>query len=201
MTIKLLLLFIFVAVLYSCDNDNAIKQKGEPSNDTNSTVTLDVENESHIEESDCVFDTSTYKFTTEALKKYRDNIKFAWDSKDKSATTILDNGDTLNLSIGGCNHFGYSATLYCSINFDNTKELIKKAHWLAKTFFDNGFESKYDECIKKGQYEPSYNYDTINIKSFDIIDRDTSVTNMIYEGFTFFRAGDRTKIVISGYIN
>ncbi len=201
MTIKLFHLFIFVTFIFSCDNDSAIKQKRQPSNDTVSSVTLDEENESHFEENDCVFDTSTYKFTTEALKKYRDNIKFAWDNKDNSATTILDNGDTLNISIGGCNHFGYSATLYSSIHFDNTKELIKKAHWLAKTFFDNGFDTKYDECIRKGQYEPSYNHDTINIKSFDIIDRDTSETNLIYEGFTFFRTGDRTKIVISGYIN
>lgn len=196
MTIKLFSLFISVAVIYSCNNDNAVQQKNQPSNDTKATVTL---NETQFEENDCVFDTSTYKFTTAVLKKYRNNIKFVWDSKENSATTQFDNGDTLTLSIGGCNHFGYSATLYSSIHFDSTKALIKKAHWLAKTFFNNGFDTKYDECIKKEQYEPSYH--TINIKSFNIIDQDTSETNMVYEGFTFFRAGNRTKIVISGYIN
>ncbi len=201
MTIKLFLLFVLVMVISSCNNNTAVKQNNQPPNDTKATVNLNEKNETQFEENDCVFDTSTYKFTTTALKKYRNNIKFVWDSEENSATTQFDNGDTLTLSIGGCNHFGYSATLYSSIYFDNTKALIKKAHWLAKTFFNNGFDTKYDECIKKGQYKPSYYQDTINIKSFDIIDHDTSETNMVYEGFTFFRAGNRTKIVISGYIN
>jgi hypothetical protein len=201
MNSKLLPFFIVVVVISSCANDNAIKQNNQPNNDTVATRTLDEKNKPLLEENDCVFDTNSYKFTTDALKRYNKHIQFVWDSKQKSATTRLNNNDTLQLSIGGCNHFGYAATLYSSIHFDNTKELIKKAQWLAKTFFDNGFDTKYDECIRNGQFEPSYNYDTINMKSFDIQDQDTSITNMVYNGFSFYRAGNRTKIVISGYIN
>jgi hypothetical protein len=201
MNSKLLPFFIVVAVISSCANDNAIKKNSQPNNDTVATRTLDEKNKPLLEENDCVFDTNSYKFTTDALKRYNKHIQFVWDSKQKSARTRLNNNDTLQLSIGGCNHFGYAATLYSSIHFDNTKELIKKAQWLAKTFFDNGFDTKYDECIRNGQFEPNNNYDTINMKSFDIQDQDTSITNMIYNGFSFYRAGNRTKIVISGYIN
>lgn len=150
---------------------------------------------------ECVFDTSTYKFTTQALKKYKSNIKYTWDDKEKEAKTVLQNGDTLTLHIGGCDHFSYSATLITSISFDDTKALTEKSKWLAKTFFDGGFDSKYDSCISKGHFKLTDSYDTKNLKAYEIIDPDTTITNMIYEGFQFWKLDNKTKIVISGYIN
>lgn len=69
----------------------------------------------------------------EALEKYRKDIKFSWSGKEKEAMTIFENGDTLLLHIGGCDHFISSATLLSSISFDDTKTLKEKSKWLAKT--------------------------------------------------------------------
>jgi hypothetical protein len=195
----LTLIFFLSFIITSCSNSKIISNDTLSNKDSsNGTMTKNFKDD---EIRECVFDTSTYKFTTEALNKYKKNIKFTWNDKDKEAETVLENGDVLILHIGGCDHFSYSATLITDIPFTETKILTEKSRWLAKTFFDNGFDSKYDKCISKGLYQEEDSNDKKDLKSYQIIDSDTTETNMIYEGFQFWKLDNKTKIVISGYIN
>ena len=203
MTRQITILFLLTTLTVSCSDNSKSVQADNVSSDSLANKTADsLTNDTNAgADNDCVFDTSTYKFTTEALKKYKQDIKFVWDDKEKEAKTILENGDTLVLHIGGCYHFSYAARLYASTPFADTKVLTEKSRWLAKTFFDNGFDTKYDQCISTGQIKESESRDPQNIKMFEIIDSDTAITNKVYDGFLFERQQRGTKISIDGYIS
>jgi hypothetical protein len=194
-----LVILLLTYLIYSCSNSESQSKRTTLSVD--SSLNIKTEDLSQTIDQGCVFDTSIYKFTTQALKKYKSNLKYTWDDTEKEAKTVLENGDTLTLHIGGCDHFSYSATLITSISFDDTKALTEKSKWLAKTFFDNGFDSKYDTCISQGHFKQIESYDKEELRAYKIIDTDTTITNMIYEGFQFWKLENRTKIVISAYLN
>lgn len=193
------IIFILTSIIISCSYSD--KNLNSTTLKADSLKQVEPEDFKQVENNDCVFDTSTYKFTTQALRKYKSDIKFTWNDLEKEAKTVFDNGDTLTLHIGGCDHFSYSATLITDLPFTETKALTEKSRWLAKTFFDGGFDSKYNDCISKGLFKEEEGIDKENLKSFEIIDPDTTMTNMIYEGFQFWKLNKKTKIVISGYIN
>jgi hypothetical protein len=172
-----------------------------------SADSIDYEGSEEMQD-ECVFDTSTYKFTTEKLKKYQHNISYRWDSWRAEARTVLADGDTLWLHIGGCDHFSYMATLSTALSIADSAALMEKTRWLARTFLDMGFDTGYDEMIIKRQFElgehstagKEYHYGVITSS-------DTAVTNHFhdgfhfYDGFSFTRSGTRTRIEIAGYIN
>ncbi|MDF3078150.1 MAG: hypothetical protein K0S09_2039 [Sphingobacteriaceae bacterium] len=193
------IVFLLTAVIISCSNSS--QKSNSKSLKIDSLKKVEMKGFTEPENSDCVFDTSTYKFTTQALRKYKADIKFSWDDIEKEAKAVLENGDTLSLHIGGCDHFSYSATLVTDIPFTETAALTEKSRWLAKTFFGNGFDSKYDSCISKGLFKEVEIAEEQNIKAYQIIDRDSAMTNMVYEGFQFLQVKDKTKIVIGGYLN
>jgi hypothetical protein len=152
-------------------------------------------------EDGCVFDTSTYKFTTEKLKKYKPNISYHWDQWQAEARTVLDDGDTLWLHIGGCDHFSYTAVLGTSLTITDSAALMEKTRWLARTFLENDFDTKYDKWIAQGQFERDGNSVYGERLFYNTVDPDTAVTDHVYEGFSFTRRGARTRIEITGYIN
>lgn len=154
----------------------------------------------------CMFDTSTYKFTTEAIRRYNPNLQFFWDSSAAMATVPLPGGDTLLLHIGGCDHFGYSAQFFTdAVHFDDDDYLPEKAKWLAQTFFLSGFDKDYAYFIDKKHYRPSSEINDIpesKRRCFEIVNPySTTVTNHIYEGFCIEKLGNRAVVRISGYIN
>jgi hypothetical protein len=171
-----------------------------------STFTKQIEDQTSDEnvtydDEECVFDTSTYRFTTEALKAYDKNISFHWDTETASALAKLNDTDSLILHIGGCSHFSYSAIFITdSSKFKDHNYLIEKTKWLAESFFSNGFDDKYTDCIDNKQYqlEESTRQDVLY---YSIIDQDITVTDHVYEGWTFEKTGPKTKIVLSGYQN
>ena len=148
---------------------------------------------------DCIFDTSSYKFTTEALLKFDKALKYKWDNEIKQAKAVLSNGDTLCLSIGGCDHFGYTASLVTKTPFNSTDSLLNKTRWLAKTFFDDGFDS-YDQLIARNKFNKSED-STPLYSRYDVILSDSIPENHIFEGFSFEKQENNTIIEISGYIN
>ncbi len=195
---KYLLFFALVILSFSgCMNHSKSEKQGT----TIDSVTTAKPAKVAVVSDGCVFDTASYKFTTDALLKYRDDIKYTWNSKKGEAMTVLENGDTLLLQIGGCNHFSYSATLLSSIAFEDTKSLTDKSKWLAKTFFSAGFDKNYDALITEGKYEINEHYYPKSVKAYEMTPTDTTVTDMVYEGFTFESLGKRTKIHISGYVD
>lgn len=148
---------------------------------------------------DCIFDTSSYKFTTTALLKFDKAIQYKWDKETKQAKTVLNNGDTLYLSIGGCDHFGYTARLITKTPFNTTDSLLNKTRWLARTFFDNGFES-YDQLIAVDKFSKSED-STPEYSMYNVALSDSVAENCIFEGFSFEKRGNNTIIEIGGYIN
>ncbi|GGB10484.1 hypothetical protein GCM10011511_37570 [Puia dinghuensis] len=151
---------------------------------------------------ECVFDTSAYKFTTEKLKKYDKDISFIWDGKNYQAIVKFPGNDTLWLHIGGCVDFSYTAIYSTdSSRYSDSAYLLKKAGWLAKNFLGGGFDSKYAECLAKNLYTRRTDDADSNSRAYNIINEDTSVTNKIYEPFSFELRGARAVITIGGYEN
>ncbi|WP_210487530.1 hypothetical protein [Rufibacter aurantiacus] len=213
---KQALLLIFCSFLISCSKTSeatSSQEKTEPSSvsaidtipntmqrraSSASGIQEDVE-EPEVEE--CVFDTSTYHFTTEAIKKYDKNQDFHWDKQSSSALVKLNATDSLILSIGGCNHFTYSATYVTDkAKFSDRKFLIQKAKWLAKSFFSQGFDEKYVYSIENNLYrlEETQRDDFL---WYTIIDKDTAETNYTYEGWTIEKVGGKVRLNLIGSIN
>jgi len=103
------------------------------------------------------------------------------------------------LHIGGCNHFGYSATLRTTTSFTDSVALFKKSHWLAENFFGE-FSKDYAECIASGKFR-STDSGSRTRRVFEFLVADTVLTNYVYEGFWFERRGKLTEISMAGYIN
>lgn len=197
MLARVLITLLFTIILQACSS--------EPENTTNNRVMqgsepVRVEAAPALEELECVFDTNTYQFTTQALLKYNPTQSYFWDKEQQAAVVPLLNGDTLILHIGGCSHFSYLASYRTdSAKFTQTEYLLEKAKWLAQTYFDNGFDKKYAHFIANKQYQLEESEP--NIKLYSILDSDTTLTNSVYEGFYFKRVGERTEIWIHGYLN
>jgi len=192
------LFFLFVAVIIKGCSCNSSSQSHLASQSKKIDTASMGQNTD--EGSDCVFDTSMFKFTTEKLREFNKGIIYTWDNNKKEATVKFPDDDTLKLSIGGCDHFGYTATyLTASSKFYDQVFLIDKAKWLAKNFLGGGFDKKFVYCISSNLYNiDSSRYDS---KSLTIIDKDTSITNMIFEPILFELQGSRTKISVVGYEN
>ena len=152
---------------------------------------------------ECVFDTSTYKFTIEKLKQYDRNIFFLWDNKHDQAIVTFSGNDTLLVHIGGCEEFSYTATYSTdSSRYTDSIYLFEKATWLAKNFLGGGFDSKYTKCLINKRYVlDTGGFVDPNLRSYDIIDTDTAMTNKINEPFQFELRGARTIITVAGYEN
>jgi hypothetical protein len=165
----------------------------EPKADLNETLSAPIE-------SDCVFDTSTYKFTSETLFRFNRKIRFSWDKNNQQAIVQFPTGDSLLLHIGGCNHFGYSAEYRTNAAaFSDTNYLITKTKWLAKNFLGNGFDTNYLRLISNKQYV--LEKDEMDWKTYSVEVDSLIQENEIYTGFGFRQVGKRTHISISGYIN
>jgi hypothetical protein len=216
-TMKYLLLLLICVASFGCsrakepttavnpavvkqDSLAATRQTTSPDSPLNSSLE-EIKEDVEQEQIDCVFDTSTYKFTTEALRDYDKNLKFYWNKESSEALVKLPNSDSLILSIGGCNHFGYSATYVMdAAKFNDREFMAQKAKWLAKNFFSNGFDEKYVFCIENNLYqlEGAENKDFL---LFTIIDRDTAITNKTYAGWTVEKVGNKARLNLSGYVN
>jgi len=189
---------IFILLLLSCSSEKASKEQKEQSIITKKSAI----NKQNVELTDeCVFDTSTFKFTSQAIHKFNPTVKFHWDENEKRAILPLEDGDSLILHIGGCNHFSYWAKYRTDYSkFNDSIYLLNKAKWIAENFFDNGFDRNYVRFISDKKYYLENNGKPL-MKSYSI-QADTSIQeNEIYEGFYFMRDGERTEIWIHGYVN
>ncbi len=195
-------------MIFSSCEDNSYKFKYDESA-KKEPVQVTVSNtaeEAYVDENDysnCVFDTNSCQFTTEAILKFDPQLDVSYSNKLKQATAVLSNGDTLWLHIGGCSHFKYLAKLSSSIPFTDTLALTEKAKWLAQTFFEgSGFDLKYSECIDNGWYEKGVSTKKKSTyKRYQINNPDTSQTNLIYDGFSFEKKGNQVIIEIGGTVN
>ncbi|MBO9703361.1 MAG: hypothetical protein J7604_24325 [Sporocytophaga sp.] len=189
---------ILIMLLLSCSSEKISKEEKEQSVVTKKSSINKQDTELT---DDCVFDTSTFKFTSQAIHKFNPTIKFHWDENEKRATLPLEDGDSLILHIGGCNHFSYWAKFRTDYSkFNDSIYLLNKAKWIAENFFDNGFDRNYVRFISDKKYYLENNGKPL-MKSYSIRTDSLIQENEIYEGFYFMRDGDRTEIWIHGYVN
>ena len=102
---------------------------------------------------DCIFDRSTQ--TDEFVKNIPEFENYTWNNKTKTATIILDDGDSLMASRGGCVHFGISGKLITS---DKSKDLnnldywLNKSKWIGERLFDQTTMKELTTALEKGDY-------------------------------------------------
>lgn len=194
---KYIYILALLAQLFACTNKQAAVDSPANAIDTSTKKTDLIKVET---DDGCVFDTSVYKFTSEAILKYNPKLKYLWHKASQSASVLLDNGDSLQLHIGGCNHFEYQATLLTNINFSNKSQLFDKTAWLAKTFFSHGFEAKVPELITNRQISILDVEKSEKKQSYSFNDADMTVTNLILDNFSFEQRGRKTVIEILVYM-
>jgi hypothetical protein len=186
---------ILIITALACNNSRPPEKKTEPSAAKVPVDTIPVTDNA------CVFDTSTYKFTTDALKKFNPHLGFAWRNEDETAVVPLSDRDTLFLHIGGCDHFLFQAVYRTdSSRFNDSVYFFKKTKWLAENFFSQGFDTKYAECISGELYKKEES-EQPDLKFYSIRDPDTTMTDHVYEGFSIRRLSARAEITIDGYVD
>jgi len=102
---------------------------------------------------DCIFDQSTQ--TDEFIKDIKEFHNYTWDDLKKEGTIILDNGDTLIATRGGCDHFGISGTLIqltSELKTMDQKFIFEKGLWMAERLFDNKDFQQLKILIKNEDY-------------------------------------------------
>ncbi len=111
------------------------------------------ESESEFSEDDCVFDLNTQ--TDDFLKEIPEFSNYVWDNERKKATIKLNNGNTLIVTRGGCDHFSFYGNLLLNkseLNFNDESGILKKTLWIAEMLFH---KSDY-ELIKKSLNNQDY---------------------------------------------
>ncbi len=91
---------------------------------------------------DCTYDQLSQ--TDEFLKNIDELKNYKWDYDKRTATIVLNNGDTLLITRGGCYHFGVSAEFrltHDKIDYNNWKNVYAKVLWIAK-ILDREFDYK-----------------------------------------------------------
>ena len=118
-------------------------------------------NESAID--DCTYDLSTQN--TEFIDTVDDFSNYTWDNEKKTATIILENGDTLLASRGGCYHFAISGKwlLNKTIDLDSVNFILEKGKWIGKRLFDAKDYQELDILIEHGQYEINRSHNAVRL--------------------------------------
>lgn len=141
---KILIALSIVFLLFSCGQETSPQSENEQANmgDT-TTLTIPHSIEHELENvKNCVFDRDTV--TDNFLKNITEFSNYSWDHHTKEARIILANNDSLYIHIGGCMHYGVSATL---TRVGNKKEFSDHAYWLSQAYWIaervEGFEPEF----------------------------------------------------------
>jgi hypothetical protein len=116
--------------------------------------TTNIEKVSTVDQ-DCVFDLTTQ--TAEFIQEIPDYSNYIWDDQTKTATVLLDNGDTIKLTRGGCVHFNYYIQLITkttdSLTINNPDFGLDLAKELAQKVFPKPDYQLIDSLVTNKLYE------------------------------------------------
>ena len=146
-------------------------------------------------EDDCVFNNNYKELTTEWLTELG-KTNFTWNEKSNQAEIYSDEYE-INVSKGGCYHFGKSVKLKISNDsnaIDNFEYWLNKAMTLATEF---NFEH-YQKMIEQNKVKLVENGE--NLIWFEIED-DNLDDNLYYSGVEINLEGESKVISISQYYN
>lgn len=137
---KVFLFALTIGLLVGC-NSNTAENKAvneEVIADSISDLTIP-HSEEHELSPDCVFNKDTV--TDAFVKSVEEFSNYSWDEATKEARIILEGNDSLYIHVGGCQHYGVSATLTrvgSDEDFDDHSYWIEQALWIAERV--EGFE-------------------------------------------------------------
>ncbi|RIJ42554.1 hypothetical protein [Pontibacter oryzae] len=130
---------LLVGLVISCNSPIAEHQNSIPTDSTvkqAETMPNNVASSagSSYEESmdDCIFDQETQ--TDEFLKNVSELNNYSWDNDKRTATVILETGDTLLIYRGGCNHFSVAAEFRFrkdKTDYSRWSNVYEKVLWIA----------------------------------------------------------------------
>lgn len=163
-----------------------------------------IKNKHKIKMMNCHYDPNDIEtFTLDAIKSYDSLLAYTWDNEDKLAYFMYEK-DTIILQIGGCDVFNYNIAYRTADveNFSNEEFITEKVSWMTSNFFSSGFDIKFWEAIRDGQYI----LDTVNSNSTSklyLLDNiDTTIqTNQVFRGFGVRKVGSGIEIWASGYFD
>ncbi|RNI30024.1 hypothetical protein EFA69_10910 [Rufibacter immobilis] len=115
---------------------------------------------------ECVFDQETQ--TDEFLKDAKELKGYKWDYGKRTATFLLETGDTLLIYRGGCSHFVVEAEFRLrndKTDYSNWGNVYKKALWIAKVL-ENEFDYK---ALKKDIDSKKVTFDRYEEVGIDVV--------------------------------
>ncbi len=152
-----IIIFSLSFLLFSCGSDTETKAPVAHefiTSDDSTSLTIPHSIEHELENmKDCVFNKDTV--TDNFLKSVPEFKNYSWDNLTKEARIVLPNNDSLYIHIGGCMHYGVSATL---TRVGNNKQFTDHGYWLSEAYWIaervKGFESHYlHEVDEKKNYD------------------------------------------------
>lgn len=136
-----------------------------------------------------------------AIKGNKELANHYWERKSKSAVVVLENKDTLKVSIGGCAHH-YTKIAYISrqpIPADSIDYWLYKTNWIMQTIFDKAYQQKFlsstlndDFVTLKGSNKNHFHLDFPESKE---------ITNEYFYGIDIEMFQNYSKMKIEWYMN
>lgn len=152
----------------------------------------------------CNYDTNDIQtFTLDAVKDYDSTLVYYWDEQSKVVYFMYER-DTVLLQIGGCDVFGYNVA-YKTLNtgnFEDENYITEKVTWMTRNFFSSGFDIKFWEAIRDGEYMLDSTSSDSTSKLYLLSNVDTTIqSNQVFRGFGVRKLGNSLEIWASGYFD
>lgn len=148
------------------------------------------------EEEDCIFNNDLKGLTTEVIMEFDSSLNFSWNEEQQMA--ILPLGpDTLKLSVGGCDHFAYTA-IYAASGHSPHDSLFwfGKLNWIARSFWGKtglNFSHRLEgSSLIKTESNGNIYYE---------IPPDTAMTNLYFSEIELRIVKNSAKMTIGAYYN
>ena len=192
--------FIFILMVICCScgesgktNDSKTKNnethekptsKEQVKKDSNKSKTTANSDKNDSEESDCVFDTAAQDDSF--IENVEEFANYTWNDKTKTATILLNNGDTIYAQRGGCIHINVSGKWVRNSDGHSYKDVnywLQEAKWLCKRVYDSSEYKTYLEMIENDQYKITEKEEELNLY----------FTGDHYKNHWYFRVKPRNK--------
>lgn len=148
------------------------------------------------EEEDCIFNNNRKGLTTEAIMEFDSSLNFFCDEEQQMAILPIG-GDTLKLSVGGCDHFAYTA-IYAASGHSPEDSLFwfGKLNWIARSFWGK----TGTDFSHKLETSPLIKTESTGFIYYEI-PPDTAMTNLYYSEIELKKLRNSAQMTIGAYFN
>lgn len=152
-------------------------------------------------QSDCVYNNDYKTQSLRALKGKEELTNRHWDKKKKTAVVLLESGDTLLVSLGGCQHY-YTNVSYIThrdIPVDSLDFWYSKTKWIMQTVFDTAYQTKFSTAIDQNKFVRNKEVSKSDHIHVDFPE-DNRLTNEYFDGIDIEKRGSRRVLKIEWYM-